>query len=247
MNVVYAGYRKWSYQILKNLLRHNCPRWKISGIITTATANKSFTALSLPYFIFDPKAKNKEEFFTFIRKSNPQVCLFYGWSWIIPREIYAQYLCLILHPSPLPKYRGGSPIQHQIINGETTSAATILQAGEKIDAGNIYSQTSFPLDGTLTDVFDQIIKIGTRDTIKVLDSITTKTIQPTPQDESKATFFKRRSPNESELTIKDFQEKSTTQLHNFIRSLANSYPNAYIICKDGGKLYITNARIKKGT
>ena len=49
----------------------------------------------------------------------------------------------MLHPSPLPKYRGGSPIQNQIINGESKSAVTLFKINNKIDQGDIIYQKEF--------------------------------------------------------------------------------------------------------
>lgn len=176
-------------------------------------------------------------------QGSPDISLYYGWSWIIPKEVYEDHLCLILHPSPLPRYRGGSPLQHQIMNGERTSAVTILRVGEKLDAGELYSQTGFPLDGTLDDIFERIVEIGTADTIKVLNAIAAGTAQPIPQDESQATIYRRRKPEESRLTMEQIQTMSAEQLHNFIRALADPYPNAYIESADGKKLYFTGAHL----
>lgn len=242
MNVVFVGYRKWSNQILKNLINQSSPGWRITGIITTDKTKNDFTKFSLPCLIVDPTI-HAHKFADFLRKCNTDVCLFYGWSWIISKDIYNNYLCLILHPSPIPRYRGGSPIQHQIINGETTSAVTILKVDEKIDAGNIYMQTPFSLIGTLENIFTRIVTIGTKDTIKVLDAIANNTIRPIPQDESKATIFKRRKPEDSEITIKDLKTKTSIELYNFIRALADPYPNAFIKCRDGKNLFVTSAKL----
>lgn len=178
-------------------------------------------------------------------QGSPDISLYYGWSWMIPKEVYEDHLCLLLHPSPLPKYRGGSPLQHQIINGEKVSAVTILQVGERLDAGLIYSQTILPLDGSLNDIMTRTVDIGTRDTISVLNDIAAGTANPTPQDESQATIFKRRKPEESKLTMEQIQTMSAEQLHNFIRALADPYPNAYIECADGKKLYLTGSHYEQ--
>ncbi len=243
MNIVFAGYRKWSYKILRNLLEAQNRKWHISQIITTRYPETNFHDTAIPCLSIDPKNLRNQTIKNVCPKT-PDLFLFYGWSWIIPKDIYTKYLCLILHPSPLPKYRGGSPLQHQIINGETTSAVTILQAGEKIDAGSIYTQTPFSLTGTLDNIFARIVTVGTQDTTKVLGSIANKTIRPLTQDESLATVFKRRKPEESELTIKDIQTKTSVELYNFIRALTDPYPNAFIKCKDGKKLLITDARLE---
>ena len=49
--------------------------------------------------------------------------------------------------SKLPKYRGGSPIQNQLIDGVRESAVTILYAEDKLDTGNILYQSKISLDG----------------------------------------------------------------------------------------------------
>lgn len=179
--------------------------------------------------------------FTDIGKAD--VVLYYGWSEKIPKEIYENKMCLILHPSPLPKYRGGSPLQHQIMAGEKTSAVTICRVASKLDSGDIYSQTPFSLEGTLDEIFERIIDIGLIDTIDVLRKIEKGTLKPYKQINSKASTFYRRKPKQSELTIKDFKNKSAYQLNNFIRSLADPYPNAFIRCKDGKKLYFTGSHL----
>lgn len=181
--------------------------------------------------------------YEFTTSDEADVILFYGWSKIIPPEVYENKCCLILHPSPLPKYRGGSPIQHQIMNGEKMSAVTILRVGKDLDAGEIYSQTPFSLEGTLDEIFERIVEIGYLDTIKVLHQIKYAKLKPIIQDESQATIYKRRKPEESELTLKDLKNKSAEELNNFIRALSDPYPNAYIVCKDGKKLYLTGSHL----
>lgn len=192
--------------------------------------------------IYENLKRDTNHKFTPISKSD--VVLYYGWSKIIPEEIYKNKLCLILHPSPLPKYRGGSPLQHQIMAGEKTSAVTICKVEKEIDSGAIYSQTQFSLEGTLDDIFKRITTIGHLDTIKILEGIENGTIKPIKQDNSQATYFKRRTLEESE--IKDIKKMSAEKLHNFIRALADPYPNAYIVCKDGKKVYFTGSHLEKG-
>lgn len=173
---------------------------------------------------------------------NANIVLYYGWSKYIPKKIYKKKLCLILHPSPLPKYRGGSPIQHQIINGEKKSAVTICEVTGKLDAGDIYTQTPFSLKGSLNDIFRRIIDIGTQDTLYILAHFNSGLpIETIPQDNILHTTFKRRKPEESE--IKDIKEMTAEEAYNFIRALADPYPNAFIVCKDGKKLYLTGGHL----
>lgn len=242
MNIVYFGYRKWSYQILKKLLRQKNNDWKICAVVTTPELEAKFENLSLPCYKLDPL--DKKGILEVIKKQKADVLLIYGWSWLISNKIFEKYLSLVLHTSPLPKYRGGSPLQHQIIAGEKTSAVTIFKADGGLDTGLIYGQSTFFLRGSLDQIFKRIINKGTSLTFRILRGIANGTLKPTPQDISKATSFKRRKPEESKLTAEDFGTKTSDELYNFIRALADPYPNAYIVCKDGKKLFLTGVSIK---
>jgi len=168
------------------------------------------------------------------------IIFFIGWSWIINDHLIENNKCICLHPSPLPKYRGGSPIQHQIINGESLSAVTFFKMTDKLDAGDILYKEYFSLKGNLKDIFSRIIPLGVSGILRILNFNTIKE----SQDESKATFYKRRKPGESEILINDFINYTAKELHNKIRSLQDPYPNAYIQCKDQ-KLFITKTYLNE--
>ncbi len=176
------------------------------------------------------------------RAFRPDLILAYGWSWILKKEFLDLAPCVCLHPSPLPKYRGGSPIQHQIINGEKESAVTLFYMTERIDAGDIILQEKFPLEGHLQDILGRITAKG----IKLTKEMLAGKLNATPQNEAQATFSKRRQPHESELRPEDFKNKSAQELHNFIRALEDPYPNAFIRCKDGKKLLFKKGEILEG-
>jgi len=182
-----------------------------------------------------------KEQFNKIEFEENDIIFFLGWSWIIPSSIIKECKCICLHPSPLPKYRGGSPIQHQIINGETLSAVTFFIMTDKLDEGDILYQEYFSLEGDLKDIFSRIIPLGTSGIFRIL----TQDIKGKPQNESEATLYKRRKPSESEILLSDIQNLTSKQLYNKIRALQDPYPNSYIRCKNGSKLYITKSKYEK--
>ena len=105
--------------------------------------------------------RNKEEFDSEkLIDFKPDLILWYGWSWLVDNIFVDEYTSIMLHPSPLPKYRGGSPIQNQIINGEKNSAVTLFKMTRELDDGDIYKQLPFSLKGSLDDIFDRITKLG---------------------------------------------------------------------------------------
>jgi len=170
----------------------------------------------------------------------PDLILFYGWSKVIPSKLVDNFICLMLHPSPLPKYRGGSPIQNQIIRGEVNSAVTIFIMDNGIDTGPISRQKFLSLKGNLSDILMSIQKIGYDLTLDIIDN----GLNSYEQDHLNATFYKRLKPSMSEISIKELTTFSGTYLHNKIRMLQDPYPNAYIKTADNKKLYIINTEIK---
>ena len=180
---------------------------------------------------------NKDE----IKLFNPDLILWYGWSWIIKEDFINEFECVMLHPSPLPKYRGGSPIQNQIIEGEKFSAVSIFKMTLNIDDGDIYFQEKFSLDGSLNKIFSRISEIGFKGTCKVID----RNYILKKQNHKKATYYKRRKPSESEITAEEIKSKSAEYLYNKIRMLNDPYPNAYIKTKNNKKLFLIKSKIEK--
>ncbi len=170
----------------------------------------------------------------------PDIMLFYGWSWMVPKVILDKALCLCLHPSPLPKYRGGSPFQHQILLGEMASAVSIFRMTEEIDTGDLCAQVPFSLEGDLADIFDRVIQIGVDETFRVLLQWHDSTLMFRPQ-EGTMPAYSRRQPKQSE--IRDIHAMPAEHAYNMIRALQDPYPNAYVVCADGEKLYLTGAHL----
>jgi len=176
----------------------------------------------------------------YIKELDPDVILFLGWSWHIENEIIDNYLCLCLHPSPLPRYRGGSPIQHQILNGEDESAVSVFKMTKERDAGPLCIQESFPLEGSMREILERIYHVGVMELTRILDGY--------PDIEfwdqvGEPTLYIRRQPWDSEITADEIERSSARQLHDKIRALQSPYPNAFIECGDGSRLYITDSHL----
>jgi len=145
----------------------------------------------------------------------------------------------MLHPSPLPKFRGGSPLQNQIIRNIKKSAVTIFKINEVIDGGDILYQSKLSLKGSLNDIFERMSKIGLKGTQKILNSKKTKQKK---QIHNKATYYKRRKPEESEITIKELKKSDPVYIYNKLRMLDDPYPNPFIKIKNK-KLIIKSFKI----
>lgn len=210
MKIACIGYRDWSLNIYSKL-------------------KKTF-----PNYDFLIQGSKEQYNEVAINEYSPDLILFYGWSNIVTKNIIEKYYCLMLHPSPLPYYRGGSPIQNQIIRGEVDSAVTIFRMDDGIDTGPIVKQQHLSLDGSLDEIFNRIEVIGFNLTREFLiEGINIK-----EQDHSLATYYPRLTPDRSEITLKELAESPSSYLRNKIRMLQDPYPNPYIKTCDGKKLVI---------
>jgi methionyl-tRNA formyltransferase len=220
--ILFCGYRPWAKKIYDKLLKEHGKECSFNLVET-------------------PEGLEKQ-----LQEQDPSAILFIGWSWIVRKEVVDKHLCICLHPSPLPKYRGGSPLQHQIINGEKQSAVTLFRMNEYIDKGEIYFQEEFSLSGDLKDVFDRMVEVGTGGVLNIADKIINSIdLNGVPQNHEEATYFKRRVPKMSEIKIEDFLNFTAEEVYNKIRALQDPYPNAFIVCRDGSKLFLHGASIEE--
>jgi methionyl-tRNA formyltransferase len=176
---------------------------------------------------------------------NPDLIFFIGWSSIVPNDIIENYTCICLHPSDLPKYRGGSPIQNQIIDGIEDSKVSFFIMDEGVDTGDILYQPYLSLRGKLSNIFSDIEKIGTEYINRIIDDYKNNILNSYKQDESKSSFCKRRKESDSEIKIDDILNNDPVYLYNKIRSLNDPYPNAFIRCKNGKKLFLIESKYEK--
>lgn len=88
-----------------------------------------------------------------------------------------------IHPSLLPLYRGPSPIESAIINGDRRTGVSIMQLSAEMDAGPIYAQETYTLDGTETapELYETLASLGGRVLIETLPAILEGDLTPTPQ------------------------------------------------------------------
>jgi methionyl-tRNA formyltransferase len=167
----------------------------------------------------------------------------YGWSWRVPEQLLEDYKCLMLHPSPLQQYRGGSPIQNQMIAGERNSKVSIFVMNSEMDAGDIAAQEDLSLEGGLPEIFARLEDAGVRLTGNILQN----GLNPVPQNHGRATYCKRRKPEDSEITMDELRESNAEYLYNKIRMLTDPYLNAFIRTIDGKRLVIKAAEIWEET
>ena len=156
----------------------------------------------------------------YLKRKKPEIIFFPDWSWIIPNEIISNYKCICFHESNLPKFRGGSPIQNQIIRGITKTKTTAFIMNEKIDAGDIILQKNLSLEGSIQEIFSRMYENDYSLILKIINGKYRRKKQS-----GKPTSYSRRKPKDSELKSLNH---SKNYLYNFIRMLEDPYPNAFV-------------------
>ncbi|MFH1180943.1 MAG: methionyl-tRNA formyltransferase [bacterium] len=163
---------------------------------------------------------------------------------ILPKNILEipKYGCLNVHPSLLPKYRGPSPIQMAILNGDKETGVTIMKMDEKIDHGQIISNSKFLISNKFTykELHDELAKLGAKLLSKTIPDWINGKIKPVPQDETKATYTKIIKKEDGMVGWKspiDYIERQ-------VRAL-NPWPGTYTLY-NGKILKILKAEAAKG-
>lgn len=108
-----------------------------------------------------------------------------------------------IHPSLLPRYRGPTPIESAIANGDKETGISIMQLSAGMDEGPVYGQVTIPLSGRETK-FDLYQMMATRSAgmlIDILPSILSGTLQPQPQDDKQATYCRLLQKSDSQLNL----------------------------------------------
>lgn len=156
-----------------------------------------------------------------VREINPEYIFFPHWSWVIPKEIYETFNCIVFHMTDLPFGRGGSPLQNLIERGIENTKISAIKVDDGIDTGDIYFKESLNLNGTADEIFIRVSQIIFN---KMIPKIINEKILPKKQS-GEAIQFKRRNSWQSEILSNFDLEK----IYDYIRMLdGEEYPKAFI-------------------
>jgi len=102
--------------------------------------------------IFQPTSLRPEPAQQELADLRPDVIVVAAYGKLLPEAVLSTpaHGCLNIHPSMLPKYRGPSPVETAILNGETATGVTLMLLDEGMDTGPIIAQRGFPLSGSET-------------------------------------------------------------------------------------------------
>ena len=245
--VVFMGTPAYSVPTLKMLIKN----YTVVGVVTQKDKKVGRKQILTPCEVKQVALENNLKVFTpenlredykNIIDLNPDIIVTCAYGQIIPEElIYApEYNTVNVHASLLPKYRGGAPIHHAIINGEEKIGVTIMYTDKGLDTGDIIAQEEIDIniDDTYDIISEKMSTLGANLLEKVLPSIFDKTNKREKQNEELSSYAKVITREDEHI---DFS-KSSIEVHNKIRGLS-SVPGAYAVL-EGNNIKILSSSIK---
>ncbi|WP_460125235.1 bifunctional UDP-4-amino-4-deoxy-L-arabinose formyltransferase/UDP-glucuronic acid oxidase ArnA [Pseudomonas sp. S2_C03] len=148
-----------------------------------------------------------------------------------------------LHGSLLPRYRGRAPANWVLVNGESETGVTLHRMVKRADAGAIIAQQRVAIERSDTALsLHAKLRVAAADLLRdTLPALLAGRVSETPQDETQATVYGRRSPADGQL----FWKKPAEELFNLVRAVTQPYPGAF--CAVGEhKLIVWSADVIKG-
>ena len=180
-----------------------------------------------------------------IRKLNADYIFSFYYRNLLGEELLASVSkgAFNLHGSLLPRYRGRAPANWVLVNGETETGVTLHRMVKRADAGAILAQQNVTIERTDTglSLHAKLREAATALLRDALPQLAQGKLSETAQDESKATYFGRRTAADGKLDWK----KPAEQLFNLVRAVTQPYPGAF--CAVGEhKLIVWQADVVKG-
>jgi len=195
--------------------------------------------------VFTPESVNTPEWVSRIRAWNPDLIFSFYYRNMIKEEILGvpRFGAFNMHGSLLPKYRGRVPINWAVLHGEKEAGVTLHYMVKRADAGDIVDQEAVPIGpkDTAQDVFRKAVKAARLVLERRIDDLTKGTAPRRQQDESQATYFGGRKPEDGRI---DWTQ-SADRIYNLIRAVTHPYPGAFTLA-GGKKLFFWWARPVKG-
>lgn len=169
----------------------------------------------------------------------PDLSIVVAYGKIIPENIInlPKLGSINIHYSLLPKYRGASPVESAILNGDTETGVTLQKMEYKMDTGPIIAQEKVKIESNekAPDLRKRLIKIGGELLVKVLPDFLEGKIKPIPQDGSLASVCKKIKKEDGLIDLNDNPIKN----YNKFRAYA-TWPRTFFF-KNGKRIIITDA------
>lgn len=238
MRVMFMGTPSYAVAILDKIVKKN---YNIVGVFTQPDKfvgrKKTLTppdvknyifknSLNIP--IFQPKTLKDDGIYKEILSLKPDIIIVAAYGQILPKNILEICPCINLHASILPKYRGASPIQSAILNGDLISGVTAMKMSQGLDDGDMLGFSFVDISALKSDeVFEKLEGVAANLTIKILENFTK--LEKIPQ-------FNALSSKCSKIKKDDGLVKFSDDASLVMKKFRAFYPWPGIFLENGTKL-----------
>jgi len=188
--------------------------------------------------------KLDEEFIYNLKPITYNLFIVVAYGKILPEKLLSlpKLGSINIHYSLLPKYRGASPVESAILNGDTETSITIQKMELKMDSGPIIVKETIKIlpDEKASDLRKRLIKIGGELLVKTLPNIIENKIQLIPQNEEDATYCKKIKKEDGLIDLNDDAKIN----YNKFRAYA-SWPRTFFF-QNNKRIIITDALLENG-
>ena len=177
-----------------------------------------------------------------VRSARPDLLFSFYYRRILPAEMLKEppLGAWNMHGSLLPRYRGRAPVNWAVLKGETRTGATLHAMTERADRGPILDQEAVPIgpDDTAIEVQRRVTAAAVVVLARRLDELEAGTAKPVPQDESAASRFGGRRPDDGRIDW----TRPAREVHDLVRAVTHPYPGAFTDVF-GAKTFVWRSRL----
>ncbi|PZE22878.1 methionyl-tRNA formyltransferase [Paenibacillus xerothermodurans] len=178
--------------------------------------------------VLQPERLRRPEWVAELAALQPDLIVTTAYGQILPKSVLElpKLGCINIHASLLPKYRGGAPIHHAVMNGDKVTGVTIMYMAEGLDTGDMISRVEVPIEDTDTtgSMFEKLSVAGAELLRGTLPELLAGRVTAVPQDDSQAVY----SPNISREQERIHWDRPAEVIWNQVRGL-NPRPGAYTL------------------
>ena len=182
--------------------------------------------------VLQPNRARDDSFIEEIEKFCPDAVVVVAFGQILPEKILnlPRYGCINVHGSLLPKYRGASPIQQAIIDGETITGVTIMHMDKGLDTGDMILKQEIIItkQDTAGTLHDKMAPVGAAALIEALARLENGTAERVKQVDSESSYAKMLKKETGHINFAN----DSAKIFNLVRGL-NPWPSAYAYYKGG--------------
>jgi len=187
-------------------------------------------ALGLP--VVQPTKVRTEEFARWVSDQLADVALVIAYGRILPKAVLEgpRRVCVNLHASILPKYRGAAPITWAVVDGEVETGVSLMQMDEGMDTGPVYAIERVPIgpDTTAGELSLALGACAAELTRTTLSHVVRGELEATPQDHASATHARMLTKEDGRIAW----ASAAANVHDHVRGMT-PWPGAFTTFPDG--------------